>query len=482
MNRPLSRRTLASTRGDLVATILLLGAAAACGESGISAEVSPHVGTVVTVRWTTSEPSTDHVEYGASPALGLRTPSEATPSTHHLVRLMGLRPDTEYFYRVVSTRGSNPPSSSPIRSVRTRALPPGLPARFQVTGAEQPGLIVTPLLGATRAVVMVDGSGYVVWYFCLGGAGLEDRACAGDVGTAPDPSRLDAYRARISNDGRSVLFNLAKVSGEPSDRSAIVRVSLDGSDVRTNVVPFLAHDFVEHDDGTIAALAFEDREDPPGGGGARVRGNRIVQIAPDGVPSTVWSTWDCFDPTALPGDTPEIGWTVANALDFDQASGTYLVGLRNLSSITSVDPATRTCRWVFGTAGSTFAFAEGSARFLHQHQFHLYSSRDGVTRMMLMDNDGMGGASRVLEYELDFAAMQAREVWRYVSTPRVYTFVLGETMRLADGGTFINWSAAGQMERLDDAGNSVWKMNTEAGVIFGFHALVEDATTALIHP
>jgi hypothetical protein len=302
------------------------------------------------------------------------------------------------------------------------------------------------------------------------------------VGASPDPSRLDAYRARISNDGRSVVFNLAKVSGEPSDRSAIVRVSLDGSEVRTTVVPFLAHDFVEHPDGTIAALAFEDRGDPLGEGGAKVRGNRIVEIAPDGTQADVWSTWDCFDPTTLPGDTPEIGWTVANALDFDEASGTYLVGLRNLSSIASVDAATRTCPWVFGTAGSTFAFAEGSARFLHQHQFHLYSLGEGGTRIMLMDNDGMGGASRVLEYELDFAALQAREVWRYISTPRVYTFVLGETMRLADGGAFINWSAAGQMERLDEAGTSIWKMNTEAGVIFGFHSLIEDPTTALLVP
>ena len=79
-----------------------------------------------------------------------------------------------------------------------------------------------------------------------------------------------------------------------------------------------------------------------------------------------------------------------------------------------------------------------------------------------MDNDGApGDESRVLEYELDVAAKTATQVWSYMANPSVYTFVLGEPIRLADGGTFVNWSTAGQMERLDPAGASVWKLNTE---------------------
>ena len=49
--------------------------------------------------------------------------------------------------------------------------------------------------------------------------------------------------------------------------------------------------------------------------------------------------------------------------------------------------------------------------------------------------------------------------------------MLGEPVRFDDGGTFINWSAAGQMERLDPAGATVWKLNTGAGYVFGFHTL-----------
>ena len=89
-----------------------------------------------------------------------------------------------------------------------------------------------------------------------------------------------------------------------------------------------------------------------------------------------------------------------------------------------------------------------------------------------MDNDGApGDESRVLEYELDFTAKTATPVWSYVANPSLYTFVLGEPVRLADGGTFINWSTAGQMERLDPGGTSVWKLNTDAGFAFGFQTL-----------
>jgi hypothetical protein len=89
-----------------------------------------------------------------------------------------------------------------------------------------------------------------------------------------------------------------------------------------------------------------------------------------------------------------------------------------------------------------------------------------------MDNDGSpGNESRVLEYELDFTNKVATQVWSYVSNPSVYTFVLGEPIRFDDGSTFINWSAAGQMERLDPSGASIWKLNTGAGFVFGFHTL-----------
>ena len=306
------------------------------------------------------------------------------------------------------------------------------------------------------AVVIIDAKGEIVWYHS-------------------DDRQLDFYRARLSVDGKSLIYNAANISGAPSEASELVRVPLDGSTSGSSIsVPLLAHDFVEHPDGTLAAIVVEQRDFQ----GAPLSGDKIVEIAPDGTQKTVWSTWDCFDPAVVTGDDPVMGWTFANALDYDPVADVYYLGMRNFSSITRINRQTRACEWVLGLSASTFTFAPGAQRFLHQHQFQVRGNR-----ILVMDNDGSpGNESRVLEYELDMANKVATQVWSYVATPSVYTFVLGEPIRFDDGGTFVNWSAAGQMDRLDPAGNRVWKLNTGAGFVFGFHTLAASLYPAAAPP
>jgi hypothetical protein len=431
-----------------VAGALLLGA---CGSDApdtrrptdVVATLSDQIATVVTVHWTTSVPTTGYVEYGMTKQLGGRTPVETTAALDHSAVVLGLTADAPAYFRAVSAENGAPVASSGVQSIRTGVLPVGLPTLTQ-TGTGYDGFVVVPILGATTAVVIIDAKGNIVWYHS-------------------DDRKLDFYRARLSVDGKSLIYNAAKISGEPSPSSELVRVSLDGSQSTSIPVPFLAHDFVEHADGTLGAIAFEDRQDA---GGNRVRGNKLVEIAPDGTQTTIWTSWNCFDPVATPGDDPAQGWTFANALDYDPAADVYYVGLRNFSSIAKVNRA-GACEWVLGTYGSTFTFAAGSPRFLHEHQFEVFGNH-----ILVMDNDGApGDVSRVLEYELDVTAKTATPVWTYMANPTVYTFVLGEPFRLADGGTFVNWSTAGQMERLDPGGTSTWKLNTDAGFAFGFQTL-----------
>ena len=292
--------------------------------------------------------------------------------------------------------------------------------------------------------MIINASGEIVWYHS-------------------DDRKLQFYRARLALDGKSLLYNAANISGAPSEASELVRVSLDGATTSSIPVPLLAHDFVEHPDGTLAAIVVEERDFQ----GAPLRGDKIVEIATDGTQRTVWSSWDCFDPAVVTGDDPAMGWTFANALDYDPVADVYYLGMRNFSSIARINRQTRACEWVLGLSAPTFTFAPGAARFLHQHQFHVRGNR-----ILIMDNDGSpGNESRVLEYELDMATKVATQVWSYTANPSVYTFVLGEPIRFDDGGTFVNWSAAGQMDRLDPAGNRVWKLNTGAGFVFGFHTL-----------
>lgn len=417
--------------------------------SQVSAEVSPTIVTVVTVRWTTAEPSVGYVEFGPTTSLGSRTPVEATPAVNHAATLLGLTADTTYHYRVVTADGGAGVAGD-TASVTTGSLPLGLPS-ITVSGGGQNQLIVVPILGANVWVVMLDGRGQIVWYHT-------------------DQRQLDFYRARLSVDGRSLIYNAAKVSGTTTDASELVRVALDGSTTSAIPIPYLVHDFVEHADGTLAAIALELRDQ----GGTPLRGNKIVEVGTDGTQKTVWTTWDCFDPASIAGDDPEQGWGFANALDYHPDEDAYYVSLRNFSSIVRIDRQTRSCQWVLGLGKPTFSFAPGSARFLHEHQFQVLGQH-----VLVMDNDGAGGhTSRVLEYELDPVANIARQVWSYTANPAVYTFVLGEPLRFDDGSTFINWSAAGQMERLDASGASVWKINTPAGYVFGFHTLTDSPYAA----
>lgn len=403
------------------------------GISDVNATVSEHVATVVTVTWTTSEPTTGHVAF----ADGLATPEETEAATEHSAVLLGLHAGQDVPIRVVLSDGTE---SEPI-SVTTGNLPTELPA-LTVTGGGNDRTVFTSILGGVAAAVMLNPDGTIGWYHV-------------------DTRGLDLYRVRLSVDGQSILYNAASVSGDPADEAELVRVSLDGSEETTIPVPLLAHDFVEHADGTIAAIVVEYGE---GADGEELRGDKLVEIAPDGTMTDIWSAWDCIDPATSPGDEPEAGWTYTNALDWDPDADKYLLGMRAQSSILQVDRATGTCDWILGGDSATIEFAEGSDTFLHQHQFERLGDH-----LLLFDNDGAPGrVSRVLEYALDTDAGLATEVWSYTADPTVYSLVLGDVTRLDDGDTIVTWSVGGQIDRVDADGVPSQQVNLDLGYAFGF--------------
>ena len=147
----------------------LLVSVAACGggndarrPSNLAADVAAQVATVVKVRWTTAMPSVGYVEYGPTPALGLRAPTETERTTSHSALLLGLTADTAYYYRAVTADALSRVASD-IASIRTGSLPFGLPI-VSTTGSGPSGYIVVPVVGAGVAVVVLNGQGDIVWY------------------------------------------------------------------------------------------------------------------------------------------------------------------------------------------------------------------------------------------------------------------------------------------------------------------------------
>jgi hypothetical protein len=464
-------------RAASAAALAFAAFVAACGPTeeeldtnptDVGAEVSERVTTVATVHWKTEKPSIGYVEWGLTPDLEMPPPPMGTEeATSHEQILVGLEADTVYYYRVVTW--DDDAGRSETKSFRTGYLPPGLP-QLELEGTGHDEYVIVPLLGAERYVIIINPQGKIVWYY-------ED-----------EETEYDHYRARLARDGTGVLYSATEMTPDPVEDSEVVKVSWDGSERTSIPIPKLAHDFVEHADGTIGALVLEDRDVD----GMNIRSNRIIEVDPDdGNEREIWTPYNCFDPVEDPGDEPDIsqnlGWTFTNALDFvasggSDGTGVYYVSVRNLSTLARVDRATGVCDWTLGSApSSTLEFDSAADIFLHEHQFKIFA-KDCPTgaefsecRVLVMDNEGSlrPQESRVLEYSIDFETGVATQVWSYMSDPPAYTWVLGEVERYPNGDTFINWSTAGSMERVSATGEVTWKLRANLGAAFGFNSLAK---------
>lgn len=428
----------------------LLPIVAGCGESTdlepakpLNVTLTPlTMPTVFDVSWSTARPSIGYVEYGLTPAMEYSTPMQVQ-ATAHSVRLLGLTPNSTYYYRVVTWVGDDSVAATPndagasgVSTLQTGAFSVAVPT-FQVEGAGFDREVIVPLVNS-NTVAILNAAGAVVW-------------------AHQDQSGLSITRAQLSVDKQAVLYNTVGPAGTPTPNSAVVRVSLDGGTQTPLTIPDMGPDFFEHPDGTIAVLAADVRDV----NGTPVRGDKIVEIV-NGAATEVWNTWDCFDPATHPGEDTTQGWTNANAFDFESDENAYYVSLRSFSSIVRVDRATRMCTWVLGTTGASLTIAGGTP-FRHQSQFDISGSR-----IVVMDNDG-GGAnlSRVVEYQLNPTAGTATQNFSYAPATGIYTPTLGEAMFLP-GKTFVNWGAAGLLEQLDGMEQSEWRL-IGAGTVFGYH-------------
>jgi len=408
--------------------------AAAVDVSDVTLTPSADIVTVATLTWTTSAPIRARVRFG-TPDRELTSPLDETATTDHRAVLVGVPAQSEVTWTIEDEAGVALDSGT----WTTGVLPNDLPS-IVTDGGTMDRFVVTTFLGASNAAIVLSPEGQVVWYH-------------------PNESGLDAFRARARADGTGVVYVVGDVSGDPSPDSRVVSVSWDGATVEEVGAPYLAQDFIEGQDGHFVALAAEVRDG--------VKGNALVDIAPDGTTTSLWDTWDCYDPEVQPGNDPTLGWTWTNALDYDDATGEYLVGFRNFSAIVRVDTASRTCGRTLG--GESSSYTLDGARFLHAHQFEWVGAS-----AVVFDNDGAGGnRSRAIEYALDESAGTATEVWSYMPDPTVFSFVLGDVARY-DDSTLVTFSVAGQIDRVAADGSLLFRANTSVGHAFGYTTLLPE--------
>jgi hypothetical protein len=424
--------------------------------ASVAAQVSASIGTVANVTWKTTTPTIGYVSFGITPNVEQSAPLETVSTTAHSRTLLGLTPDTTYYYRVLTWDTANVTAgASDVQSFHTAPLPVGTPSlvaqSFDVMdedgSLEDPieAYVIIPFVGAASTTIgIVAPTGALIWYHA------ETRG-------------RRVTRARLTSDKAAVVYSA--ISDDTPADSEIVRVALDGSGSTTIRVPDLGADFAVRSDGTLAALVPDVRNV----GGSTVTGDRIVEIDAGGAQSEVFSTFDCFDPATSPGDGSGGSWTGANALQVE-GSNTYYLSLRNLSTIVKVNRGTGECDWILGddTEG-TLDLGAGSSPFSHPGSFSA-----NADTLVVLDADGGSSGSRMVSYELDLEAKTATQVQAYVATPRVDVVEQGEATLVTSDDVRINWANGSRMEVVDRRGQIKWTLDVTSGEHLGYHTSFRD--------
>lgn len=409
---------------------------------GITLELTS-VQTVIRATWTTEAPTVGLVRFGEDTTYRLTTPLETTPSTEHEVLLLGVAADTEVHAQVVTMDGESEVASAD-QTITTGPLPPEIP-ELSFTGEVSSWVgdyLIIPYQGTSLGVIVVDSRGEIVWYDTV------------------DPG-FNFMRAVFSVDGEDMVYCLAG----PQDfleGGSVARVSLDGETRTSTIWPFLDHDFTELPDGTIAGITVTPGPDGLG------KADDIVELAPDGTFTTIWSGWD--DPWLMEFVNYEIAnWTHANALDYDPVEDVYYISSKELGTITKVDRSTGASIWHLNGVANEFTFPEGAEIVQMQHQFQVI---DGG--IVIFDNGELErGYSQAVEYLLDQDALTAEPIWEQTHSPPIGVYAKGDVERYADGGTRIVWSSAGEIQDVTATHEITWQLNTELGYAITFVQRVE---------
>ncbi|MDP7112705.1 MAG: aryl-sulfate sulfotransferase [Myxococcota bacterium] len=424
-------------------------ATASCAEIPVETQISEAITTVVTVRWDPGAGDAERawVRYGTDrDQMEDEAPAWPSEEGGYEALVWGLKPNTHYWLEPIAATGRGEIAAAATR-IETGPAPTDLPDVERVAtdpDAGDDGFLVTTVVFSPPSAVVLDRDGDYVWWHVL----------EGDVGTT---------RAYLSLDRREVILRHNLLDGEPR---GLVRVSIDGADVEEIPLDNEHHDFVELPGGGFALLAQDVREVD----GEEIIGDKIVELAPDGTQTDVWSAWDHLDVDTETGSDPQWGFSHANAIDHDPADDALFVSCRRLNTIFKVDRGTGDVLWQLGGKDSDFVLPDGGTTFFErQHQFHAWD--DGI---VVFDNGSFEQMqSLAVEYSLDPATGDAELVRKYSSDPPLYVYALGDASKLPSGNTLVSYSIAGQTDIVTPQGERIWRLKMALGGALGYATWVD---------
>ncbi len=155
-----------------------------------------------------------------------------------------------------------------------------------------------------------------------------------------------------------------------------------------------------------------------------------------------------------------VDWTHCNAVELDN-DGNILLSMRHFNEITKINRSDSSIMWRLGGKGNQFTFTNDTDMFLGQHDIRRIPNGN----ITLFDNGAAGppfhaGAGK--EYQLDESQLTATLAWEYVESPGSFSQATGNTQRLPNGNTMIDFGITPQEPRVCDvvnpAGNKIFEI------------------------
>ena len=418
----------------------------------LEAEVDDQMPTVVKVSWELSEEAEAWVEYGIAPDCDRVTNSLV--GLVGTVPLLGIPPVEDVCYRLVmETEDSQ--YTSEEGEVRTGNVPvsaPPLTVEIFDEEAMQPGYLVGAMVVQPSNVFVIDRYGNYVWYYEI-------------------EQHHISTQAQLSLDGKGFVHNRFHRTAR-GDESWIQTVGFDGGVSSEISTPDGHHAFQQLPDGGYAYLAIDVRDVDENG---LMVGDKLMEMDPDGVETEVWNVWDHQDEIPLvyyPARDVDFysqgkDWTHGNFVYYRENNDSYTISFRNMDTIVELDAATGEHLLAFGAYG-TYELGE-----LSNQLGDLHSARwtDDDTLLFFTSPRGME-ISYGVELVLDDDGQQVLSAQTHGKEEEQVAKVLGESYRLENGNTFVNFGSKGIMLELNPAGEVIWRLTIGAGNFAGHTEIV----------
>jgi len=404
-----------------------------------SSSISPKIGTVGIVKWSTTQSgvTSAHIDFGLDTNYGMTAPVPSPTSGENTTLLLGMKQSKTYHYRI-TTSGSGDCVSSDY-TIATNTLPSGLPKMTVTTKNKTAlfgGFLITGQFlqsGGGSPSYILDADGDMVWAYT---------------------ASKDVTGAVMDYAGTHMWINAANV---PSGQASVRRVTMDGQKDEDLSSKFtgLNHQLTVLPDETVAFYAYSSN-------GC----DDIKEYSPSGTVKTIVNAG-----TAIGGATA----CHVNNIQYSKEDDTLVFSELDNQVVAKVKRSDGSTVWLLNsTKANSFT---GDTWKGGEHGIHLL----GLDHLMIFNNNsknsmggtgtgsgGDGSGSIATELKLDLTAKKVTKAWTHKASDGTQNDVMGDLQRLSNGNTIIAFSTQGYLEEVDASGALVQTLDWPIGASFGY--------------